>query len=577
MKNISNNVVGQSLMLEFETVFSEESPLSVEEYLQGGDKNIVLKLAAAFLSIRPHDSKFNDNKFLIFTIFFSSGNSDFAQHVYTAILRAEKKWGEVEVINNYSSLKLFETFIINEGMEVTQTPEEFERNLFKAYLVLNSKFTKAQMAAYTNPSLKEEKRELQYPVMVFTSQYPISDKTEYNIFEVWLAQTIKAIYLFRFLEANAKTLPILNALLAYFNCSNWVEFLKRMMPLSMSAIEVEKEGHTDIVVTKNEQFVENCNFIEKLVIQQSDELEEYDFLTLRLKPFYKIDEGAYRVIFNLFVVEKLFKGIYFLLRQVNKQLPKGQKMDDGGLRSTYCYEFSEKTLTYEILNLIYPGKNIKFSGHELDNMGIVGAPDYYIRKGKNILLFESKDFLIRADKKASFDYDIFEPELMKTLYCKVNDRGKQENGAVMQLIHSIRRILKKDFSADKNYNYREVFIYPIIIIHDHQYDTAGLNKIVNDWFQEELKMLESEEGFFIYRVKPLVIVNIDSLIIHQVGLAEDIPLHKVLDLFGEETKEKPYQRFKTQEDYRVSTMSKLIPFSMFISKYFSHKSIRPIS
>src|SRR5690606_16403625 len=161
----------------------------------------------------------------------------------------------------------------------------------------------------------------------------------------------------------------------------------------------------------------------------------------------------------------------------------------------YCYEFSEKVLLYKVVPIIYSVKCIRFTGQELADMNISGAPDYYLRKGKDILLFESKDFLIRADLKASFDFDVYEEEFGKTLYYEALPGGKEKGGAVMQLIASIKRLLSKRFEADTNYFYKDVYIYPIIITHDHQYDTPGLNELVNYWFQEELSLLE-EEGLF---------------------------------------------------------------------------------
>lgn len=203
-------------------------------------------------------------------------------------------------------------------------------------------------------------------------------------------------------------------------------------------------------------------------MDEKDKLDENDFLTLRARPFYKIKDGVYRIIFNLFVVEKLFKGIYFQLRIVNKQLPEKQQLNDDELRRLYCYDFSEKILLYKILEIIYPTKCIKLSGQQLSDMKIDGAPDYYIRKGKNILLFESKNFLIKAAKKTSFDYSVYKEEFAKNLYHEELPNGKRKLGAVMQLINSIRRLLKNEFPPDKSYHYRDVFIYPILVTHDHQ-------------------------------------------------------------------------------------------------------------
>jgi hypothetical protein len=387
---------------------------------------------------------------------------------------------------------------------------------------------------------------------------------------------IKAIYLFQFLESNEKTQPLLVTFLEHFNSLTWQEYLKSLLPLTTPAIKSEREAHTDIVVEPGDKFEQGCAFIEKLMIQENDELDQNDFLSTRAKPFYKVKDGMYRIIFNLFVVEKIFKGVYFFLRDVNKTLPVANRIKE--IKSFYGDEFSEKILCYKVIESIYPDKCIRFSGKELADMKIDATPDYYVRKGKNIVLVESKDFLIAADKKMSFDYNVYEQEFGRVLDYEDLPDGKRKLKAVTQLSNSIRRILKNEFASDKAYHYKEVFIYPVLMTHDHQYDTPGFNELIDFWFQDALSEL-AEEGLFIHRVKPLSVVSIDSLIYNQVGLANGIPLHKMLNLYHENktVERQKMKNYKSQEDYdkyweeyKQMRMSKLIPFSRFIDKYF-HK------
>mgnify|MGYP007050513382 FL=1 len=227
---------------------------------------------------------------------------------------------------------------------------------------------------------------------------------------------------------------------------------------------------------------------------------------------------------------------------------------------------------------IFPDKCIRFSGKELAAMKIDAAPDYYVRKGKNIVLVESKDFLIAADKKMSFDFNVYEEEFGRVLDFEELPDGKIKPKAVVQLINSIRKILKNEFSADTDYHYKDVFIYPVLLTHDHQYDTPGFNELIDFWFQDALSEL-ADEGLFIHHIKPLSVVNIDSLIYNQVGLSNGIPLHEMLSLYHENKKVEKQKKknFKSQaeydqylEEYKQMRMSKLIPFSMFLDKYF-HK------
>jgi hypothetical protein len=566
------NAVTMGQILEFDVAFPGEQPLTVEQYLAGGTRSIILKAAAFFLSFKSYKSEFSDNrKFL--EMFFRQENDDIANQVYEKIRVLEKEGVHIGIINTYSSLNLFEYYFSKPEEPETQAQAEFEVNLFKAYLVLNTEFAKKQSIAFS--SVEEIDEELKIPMMIFCMEYPVSDKSNYDIQLIWTTQMIKAIYFFQFLESHEKTQSLLSAFLVYFNSVTWQDYLKSLLPLTMPAIKHQKEAHTDINVAPGEKFAEGCAFIEKLMVQENDKLDQNDFLTIRDRPFYKVTDGVYRIIFNLFVVEKIFKGVYFLLRDVNKTLPDSQRIKD--IRSFYGDEFSEKTLCYEVIESIYNDKCIRFSGKQLANMHIDGAPDFYIRKGTNIILFESKDFLILADKKASFDFTIYEEEFQRVLYYETLPEGKEKHKAVMQLIKCIRKLLKKEFSADTDYHYKDVFIYPVLLTHDHQYDTPGFNELIDYWFQDELLGLQ-QEGLFIHRIKPLTVVNIDSIIYNQVGLSESIPLHELMKLYHEyKLVDKKKREFKTQREYEVfiekykqERISKLIPFSLFIDKYL-HK------
>lgn len=574
--HIANSVtIGQ--ILEFEVAFPGEERLTIEQYLLGSSRDMILNAAAFFLGFKNHNSKFEDNREFL-EMFFRNENNIIANQIYDRIKEFEDKGIHIGIVNTYSSLKLFEYFFSKPEEPETQTQTELEVNLFKAYLALNSEFTELQSVAFSTAHECDE--ELKIPMMMFCMHYPVSDKSDYDIYQVWATQIIKAIYLFQFLESHEKTHPLLKTFLAYFNCPTWQEYLKSLLSLTIPAIKNEREAHIDIVVELGEKFEQSCSFIEKLIVHEQDVLDPNDFLTVRAKPFYKVNDGVYRIIFNLFVVEKIFKGVYFLLRDVNKTLPSASQIKE--IKSFYGDEFSEKILCYKVMESIYPDKCIRFTGKQLADMKIDAAPDYYVRKGKNILLVESKDFLIAADKKMSFDFNVYEEEFGRVLDFELLPDGKIKPKAVTQLINCIRRILKKEFTADIDYRYKDVFIYPVLLTHDHQYNTPGFNELIDFWFQNALLDL-AEERLFIHHVKPLSVVNIDSLIYNQVGLSYDIPLHEMLNLYHKNKKLKKQKKrnFKSQDEYNQyheefnqMRMSKLVPFSMYIDKYFHKQGLR---
>lgn len=566
IKPLIENPFKMIRLLEFEVAFPNEQPKTVEEYLKGGSKELILNAAAHFLGFKNQKSNYEDPKQAL-EMFFRTENQGLASEVYKNIITINKP---VHIFNVYSSLKLFEIFFKVNSEEENQNEAEFEVNLFKALLVLNSSFTKNQFTTFH--STIGLPKELKLPMMLFCGSYPISDKINYNINVLWTSQFIKAMYLFQFLESDPRTQQLLLEFLNRFECTNWKEYLKRLLPLTISVIKNDRETHTDINIKSGEDFLKDCRFLEMLCINLDDEIEESDFLALRSKPFYKIGDGVYRIIFGLFVVEKIFKGIYFQLREINKLLPKQTRISN--LKSLFGDVFSEKILSYRIFREIYPNNCIAISGEEFSIRKIDGAPDYYIRKGKDILLVESKDFLIPASVKDSFDFSMYENEFEKKLYF-TDHNGIEKPKAVLQLINNIRKLIKSEFIADQNYKYKEITIYPILLTHDHQYDVEGFNFLLNYWFHTELEILATE-GFFIHKVKPLVVVNIDFLFHHQVALRNNLNLHEILRMYIEHIHINPVMKFSSDSERDDYLTSKLIPFSVFMDNLFVRRGWKEI-
>ena len=214
------------LLLEFETVFPNEVPSKPEEYLKGGKSSVILHISSFFLGFKHYNSAFKDNRELI-GLMFSEVNSSFANRIYERISLLEKQFNIVQIINPYSSLRLFELFFSRGEEPYTQTEAEFERNLFKAYLVLNSEYTSKQQVA--SESVSELEGDLKHSMRQFCAHYLITDKTNYDIDKVFITQIIKAVYLFQYLEEEKATQPLLKAFLKHFNHSSWQSYLKKFL------------------------------------------------------------------------------------------------------------------------------------------------------------------------------------------------------------------------------------------------------------------------------------------------------------------------------------------------------------
>ena len=244
-------------------------------------------------------------------------------------------------------------------------------------------------------------------------------------------------------------------------------------------------------------------------------------------------------------------------------------------RSYYCDEFSEKYLLYKTLNYIFKNKYKVFTGVQIKALGIEAEPDYYIRNGNFLFLFESKDILINAKIKATYDFQLYEKEFIKKLYFEENN-GKIEKKAVLQLINNIKRVLKKDFSFDVNYKEHLINIYPIIVVHDRQFNVAGLNVLVNHWFKTELEKIKLK-GININKVKPITLIDIDTFIYHQdIFRDKTIRLEKVIDEYFKFITINTVRRYKDEEHLLRYAKRTVVPFSIFLSNYVGTKKNKQV-
>jgi len=561
-----------SQLIEFSTVF-DEVPKELRGYLSGISRDKLLTTTAFLLGFANRNSKF-DSYYELLSIFFCAENNELANQIYKRLQTIESEAKvPLRIINPLTALQIFEYSFDHADESEIQTKAEIERNIFKAILFQNEENTTKQMEAFS--STQGIKMPARIPLLAMSQSLPFSELINYDQGELLAGQIIKSVFLFEFLESHPKTKLLLSAFLDHFGCETWIEYLKKIMPLAFSVIKNPNEAHTDISVPPGENFESDCDFIEKLIIKDSDSIEDYDFKKIRARPFYKVSDGVYRIIYNLFIIEILHKGVYFKLNELNKELnktiPKSERIKN--LRSFYCDDFSERYLLYTIMESIYAGRYVKYSGSDIKTAGLDAEPDYYIRTGESILLFESKDILLNAELKSSYNFPLHEAELGKKLYFEEEEGGKIANKAVLQLVKNIVRCLNLEIPVDNSYDPKRQKIYPIIILHDHIYRVSGLNFMVNQWYLAEVEKLR-QQGIDVQNLRPLTIIDIDTFIFHQDILrAQKILLEEVIEAYHSYTSLtdgslSPYVDILKQQVY-----DKSVSFSIFLTNVVKERNI----
>lgn len=563
--------ISKAPFVEYSTIF-DDAPKGLDYYLKGISRATLIQFTIFFLSFSQRRSKFGAQKDFL-RMFFSEANNDFANKVYGKLRRNSQE--ESPIIHPLTALLLLEYAFDNLDEIVTQHPDEIERNVFLAIISTNTAIGKKQEDGMK--AIEHMADEYRLPLIVLCLTFSNSEFVNYDEAELIATQFIKSVYFFEFLETNPKTQAHLAELLSMFKCDSWKEYLKRLFGFVLAAFQSPQDIHTDVQIPNDADYQATVAFIDNLDINDLSVLTDYDFKQVRSQPFYKISADTYRIIFKLFVYELLHKGVYFKIASINNVLKAPERIS--AFRGFYCDEFSEKFVLYKTLNYIYGKRYKAFTGEEIKKgWGMDAEPDYYVRNGKYAFLYESKDVLVSAEANASMDSERYLEEFKKKFYYD-DSKGKIENKAVLQLCYNIGRLLNSEMDFDKAYKPTLLHIYPILTLHDHQFNVAGLNRLINVWFKSEIIKLR-DSGRNVEKVKPLVIINIDSLLFYQDTFQTNPSLLKeALDAYIKYTTVDPNRKYRSVEQAEAHHEATLLPFAKFLpdfikgSKHFKKPKI----
>ncbi|OIQ65023.1 hypothetical protein GALL_534220 [mine drainage metagenome] len=211
------------------------------------------------------------------------------------------------------------------------------------------------------------------------------------------------------------------------------------------------------------------------------------------------------------IINKIYSSVYWDVKRIITENPQFG-ISENQFRQDFTSHFSEEFLVYKLLGKAYGHRNYKqFTGVEMK--AIIGdtEPDYYIRNGNKLFLFEVKDSFIAGKFKQSFNVVAIEKELKKKYYGR--DEPGQEK-AVKQLVTRIKTSLELGYPFDENYKVRSLNVYPVLIVYDINLTVPGMERALMSWFSDAMKVLNEEmakKNIKGYKVNDLVVLHIDGL------------------------------------------------------------------
>ena len=555
------NFLTMRRLLGFKDFYPNEPPREKLYYANQIGKDVIQKTTPFFLSFLKFGGfpeiipllrywfTFNDFKY---------SSSVYYHHIIAEYKRIKNFHKESHSILSVESLLNLFLWSVQEAA-IIQDKENVDASITLPFLELILLFNDDVLERYqkASHSIQHYRDERQLQRIILAESFSQSDLINIDYTQLLYTQIYKKSKLLIFLEKSDKYASFLSRLLTEFNCANKEEFLISLGSAVFNSFQSKEPSWTALTI-KNNSGEEKAAYILENLALSSDELQtsdQDDYLILRNKPYQKIAKGEYRVVFELFLIKKIYTGLIFKLSTYNKDFLANIRND-----------FSEEILVYQILNSILNKLNSKIiTGREFKEMQLEREPDFYYRKSDNIILFESKDFFMCGEKKLSYDFAIIETELKKN--------GRLKKG-VIQLVKNIDRCFKQEIPTDNFYTADNISIFPVLIVHDSLYSAPALNYWIYYWFMDELLLLKSQEfykDFDFNKVCPITLIEIDTLILYEQSFINEkldlINLIKAYHLYVQYGKEKDLPPERLEQHVYKSVLS----FSEFARDY-AHKN-----
>ena len=399
--------------------------------------------------------------------------------------------------NRRVCLSLMEAILTHCKGTRTELTADHQNALFEALLILNLEYlsTQEEMFEWDGEGTAENFLDIVLPAKI--SSLGLTRLRDHQV------ALIKSAWFFEFCENDTEYQVYLAAFLDSFGLPSYREYIRSVILPYLTFMTYEVSSPKFRIDHSN---IEAIAFFTQFAINGHTIAGE-DFNTLRQFPVFQSDDQTFIFLFNNFFVDKLYQGFMFDLVKVLQ--PRFPSFNYGKLKTDLGNRFSEHHLFYRTMDKCFGNfGQVRKSGEELKVLLKEGEPDFYIRDGRKVFLFEFKDVQLRADVKASASADLIREELSEKLDESVKGRSKSQPKAVRQLFNNIVKICNGAFVPVDDFDHHQVMIYPILVHTDNALETEG----VNFFLKEKLNSIIANSSLPKYRIKDLVVVHIDMLL-----------------------------------------------------------------
>ncbi|MCP9200811.1 hypothetical protein MKO06_12900 [Gramella sp. GC03-9] len=416
----------------------------------------------------------------------------------------------VVVINRISTLRSMELllsqstdFKMGSNSILKEKETESELALFKLYLMINEEIASRQDKIFKEyfKDTFDELDDIQFHLLIGITNPLI----KLDIAESIQPEIYKFILFEKWLRSKPEYYEMSLSYLRRINISTWYEYFTDVFNIC--------RGSTETIFISSKLYPVLEKILSYLTVRGGINSSWSEFQNLRKKPIIEIEEGLYLILDMEFLLNKLFSSLYHEILAHSKIYGLPNFSQD------YNKDFIEDMLLENSFKMTFGNSYKKLSEStikktkqkRIDNLSL---PDFYIRNGKKVFLFECKNSFISNANKIKLNTEELLDEIKTKFYCYgFKDASKIKSKAVLQLINFIRLSIEGSYTFfDNTGNPKKLIYYPILIVTDPTLTSIGFNQYLNYYFEKELFKIGYSSKYFI---KSFTIIHIDDFLYHQ--------------------------------------------------------------
>ena len=403
---------------------------------------------------------------------------------------------EIKIINRIATLRTMEILISQANINnvTIQDKSTTLENVFKLYLWVNDEIADRQDILFKKwlSKIDDPACEIRFHLYLGLSHV---DMTGEKNSKKLMSEVVKFVIFEKWIKNKVAHNNVMEEFLQKVVSKDWYDYFSKVFHLNNIAInefKISKNNYPDLWV-----------ILDYFSTHEEINMEWGELTILRKKPLYQMRNGDYLILDFGFMIDKFFSGTYHDLIELSKSHSSNFHLD-------YSKGFVEETLLVNALRATFGKSYIQYSEStikEKKNKGInsLALPDYYMRNGNKIFVFECKNSFLSNDHKVSMNCDLIEEDIKNKF---VDNQGKKK--AIKQLINFIQNSIEgKYIFFDNIKKQSNCCYYPVLVITDNTITSMGFNKLFNEYLEDELSALPPEVQ---KRIKSLTIIHINDFL-----------------------------------------------------------------